>query len=154
MALPIRSPTGKVYLLVARAIPEKAQNAFADARGKLAETVEKQPNSAAALSLLGLIDAGLGRKEDALREGRRACELLPISKDAIDGVALAVNLAQIYAWTGEKELAIQQIAAVERIPNYLSYGFLKLQPVWDSLRGDPGFEEIVASRAPKELSTP
>ena len=130
----------------------KAQAAFTDARAKLAETVAKQPNSAAALSLLGLIDAGLGRKDDALREGRRACELLPISKDAIDGVALAVNLAQIYAWTGEKKLAIQQIAAVERIPNYLSYGFLKLQPIWDSLRGEPKFEEIVASLAPKESS--
>ena len=75
-----------------------------------------------------MIDAGLGRKEEALREGRRACELLPISKDAIDGVGLAVYLAQIYAWVGEKDLAIEQIAAVERLPNSLSYGFLKLRP--------------------------
>ncbi len=131
----------------------KAQRAFTDARSKVAEMIEKQPESAAALSLLGLIDAGLGRNEDALREGRRACELLPISKDAIDGVALAVNLAQIYTWAGEKELAIQQIAAIERVPNYLSYGFLKLQPTWDSLRGDPGFEAIVASLAPKDQTT-
>ena len=131
----------------------KAQRAFTDARSKVAEMVEKQPESAAALSLLGLVDAGLGRNEDAFREGRRACELLPISKDAIDGVALAVNLAQIYKWAGEKELAIQQIAAIERVPNYLSYGFLKLQPTWDSLRGDPGFEAIVASLAPKDQTT-
>jgi TolB-like protein/Flp pilus assembly protein TadD len=131
----------------------KAQAAFANARSKVAEMSEKQPDSAAALSLLGLIDAGLGRKEEAIREGRRACELLPIAKDAIDGVALAVDLAQIYTWTDEKDLAIQQIAAVEQVPNYLSYGFLKLQPIWDSLRGDPKFEEIVASLAPKE-STP
>ncbi len=132
----------------------KAQAAFTEARSKVAEMMEKQPESAAALSLLGLIDTGLGRKEDALREGRRACELLPISKDAIDGVALAVNLAQIYTWTGEKDLAIPQIAAVERVPNYLSYGFLKLQPIWDSLRGDPGFEAIVASLAPRNSTTP
>jgi len=111
--------------------------------------VEKEPDFAAALSLLGMIDAGLGRKEEALREGRRACELLPISKDAIDGVALAVNLAQIYAWIGEKDLALEQIARVERVPNFLSYGFLKLQPLWDSLRGDPRFEKILASLAPK-----
>ena len=58
---------------------------------------------------------------------------MPISKDAIDGVALAVNLAKIYAWIGEKGLAIEQIAAVERVPNMLSYGYLKLSPIWDSL---------------------
>jgi hypothetical protein len=98
--------------------------------------------------MLGVIDAALGRKEDAIREGRRACELLPISKDAIDGVTCAANLAQIYAWTGEKDLAIEQIAAVERVPNLLSYGVLKLHPFWDSLRGDPRFEKIVSSLAP------
>jgi hypothetical protein len=99
--------------------------------------------------LLGVIDAGLGRKDEAIREGRRACELLPISKDAIAGAACAINLAQIYAWTGEKDLAIEQIAAVERVPNDLSYGRLKLHPYWDSLRGDPRFEKIVAGLAPK-----
>ena len=97
-----------------------------------------------------MIDAGLGRKEEAVREGRRACELLPISKDALDGVTLAANLAQIYAWSDEKDLAIEQIAAVERVPNYLTYGLLKLHPYWDSLRNDPRFEKIVASLAPKE----
>ena len=80
---------------------------------------------------------------------RRACELLPISRDAIDGPAFAVNLAHIYAWTGEKDLAIQQIEAIERVPNRLSYGLLKLHPYWDPLRGEPGFEKIVASLAPK-----
>jgi hypothetical protein len=97
-----------------------------------------------------MIDAGLERKEQAIQEGHRACELLPVSKDAIDGAALAINLAQIYAWTGEKERAIEQLAAVERVPNRLSYGLLKLHPYWDSLRGDPRFEKIVASLAPKE----
>jgi serine/threonine protein kinase/Flp pilus assembly protein TadD len=126
----------------------QAQSAFNLARSEVASAVEKQPNFATALSLLAVIDAGLGRKNDAIREGRRACELLPISKDAIDGVALAVNLAKIYAWTGEKDLAIEQIAAIERVPNPLSYGLLKLQPYWDPLRGDPRFEKIVASLAP------
>ena len=60
----------------------KAHAAFNVARGEVAKMVEQEPNSAAPLSLLGMIDAGLGRKEDALRAGRRACELLPISKDA------------------------------------------------------------------------
>jgi TolB-like protein/class 3 adenylate cyclase/Tfp pilus assembly protein PilF len=127
----------------------KAHSAFSAARTEVEKILEKQPNFAAALSLLGVIDAGLGRKEEGLREGRRACELLPISKDAIDGAALAVNLAQIYAWTGETDLAIEQIASVERVPNLLSYGLLKLHPYWDSLRGDARFEKIVASLAPK-----
>ena len=128
----------------------KAQSAFIAARSELEKILAKEPDFAAAISLLGVIDAGLGRKEDALREGRRACELLPISKDAISGVALATNLAQIYTWTGEKDRAIEQIAAVERIPNSLSYGLLKLHPYWDPLRGDPRFEKIVASLAPND----
>ena len=127
----------------------RAQAAFTAARREVEGTVEKQPDFAAALSLLGMIDAGLERKEQAIQEGRRACELLPISKDAIDGVDIAINLAQIYAWTGEKDRAIEQIAAVERVPNTLSYGLLKLHPYWDPLRGDPRFEKIVASLAPK-----
>jgi serine/threonine protein kinase/Flp pilus assembly protein TadD len=127
----------------------KARTAFTAARKEVEGTVRKQPDFAAAFSLLGMIDAGLGRKEEAIQEGLHGCELLPISKDASDGVDLAINLAQIYAWTGEKDRAIEQIAAVERVPNTLSYGILKLHPYWDSLRGDPRFEKIVASLAPK-----
>lgn len=127
----------------------KALAAFAAARVEVEKIVAQEPDYAAAISLLGLIDAGLGRKEKALREGRRACELLPIAKDSIDGAAFAVNLALIYTWTGERDQAIEQIAAVERVPNYLSYGLLKLHPYWDSLRGDPRFEGIVASLGPK-----
>ena len=127
----------------------KAQAAFTAARREVEKTVEQQPDFASAISLFGMIDAGLERREEALKEGKRACELLPISKDAIDGADLAINLAQIYAWTGEKDRAIEQIAVVERVPNVLSYGLLKLHPYWDSLRGDPRFEQIVASLAPK-----
>ncbi|HET9418578.1 MAG TPA: hypothetical protein VFO30_04485, partial [Chthoniobacterales bacterium] len=127
----------------------KAAAAFSRAREELAPVAERQPEFAAAISLLGVVDAGLGHKEDALREGRRACELLPVAKDAVSGVALAVNLALIYAWTGEKDLALQQIAMIERIPNQLSFGMLKLHPYWDSLRGDPRFEQISASLAPQ-----
>ena len=124
--------------------------AFATARGQVEKVLKEQPDFPAALTLLGLIDAGLGRKEEAIREGRRACELLPMSKDAVDGVAFAVNLAQIYAWVGEKDLAIEQLAAPLKVPNDLHYGELRLHPLWDVLRGDPRFERIVASQAPKE----
>jgi serine/threonine-protein kinase len=127
----------------------KARGAFNAARKEVQKSVAKQPDFAPALGLLGLIDAGLERKEDAIKEGRRACELLPISKDAIDGTFLAINLAQIYALVGETDLAIEQINTVQRAPNMLSYGLLKLHPYWDSLRGDPRFEKIVVSLAPK-----
>ncbi len=129
----------------------KAQASFAAARKEVEDVVRKQPDFAAALSFLGMIDAGLGRKDEALREGRRACELLPISTDSIDGVAFAANLALIYAWSGERDLAIEQIAAVERVPNYLNYGVLMFHPYWDPLRGDPRFEKIVASLVPNPV---
>src|SRR6266536_1667825 len=127
----------------------KSQTAFTAARSEVEKAVDKRPDFPEALSLLGMINAGLGRKEEALRQGRRACELVPITKDANDGINYAINLAQIYAWTGEKDLAIEQIEMVQRFPNPLSYGLLKLHPHWDSLRGDPRFEKIVASLAPK-----
>jgi TolB-like protein/class 3 adenylate cyclase/Tfp pilus assembly protein PilF len=122
-----------------------AQSAFTAARGEVEKIVAKQPDFAAGLSLLGLIDAGLGQKEMALREGRRACELLPIKKDAVDGMNFAINLAQIYTWLGENDLALQQIALVQRAPNPLSYGFLKLQPQWDLLRKEHDFENTILS---------
>ena len=131
--------------------PKRAQEAFTAAREEVAKIADKQPDFAAALALLGMIDAGLGRNEEATREGRRACELLPISKDGVDGPAFAVNLAQIYAWTGQKDLAIAQIAALQNVPSYLTYGILKLHPQWDDLRGDPRFEKLVAAQAPAAL---
>ncbi len=137
--------------LLARSMSNEAhaRAAFSAARLEQEQIVRTQEDYRA-LCVLGLIDAALGNKEAALQEGRRAVELLPITKDAMDGAVLAVNLAQIYAWAGEKDLAIEQIAAVERVPNNLSYGDLKLHPNWDSLRGDPRFEKIVVSLAPKE----
>jgi TolB-like protein/class 3 adenylate cyclase/Tfp pilus assembly protein PilF len=128
----------------------KARTAFAAARLIEEKTVSEQPDYAPAWSRLGLIDAGLGRKEDAIREGRRACELLPITKDSVDGPNYVTNLAMIYAWTGEKDLAFEQLSIAAQIPAGVTYGELKLYPQWDSLRGDPRFDKIVASLAPKE----
>ena len=104
--------------------------------------MREQPGYAEAWSALGLIDARLDRKADALREGRRACELLPISKDAWDGPAVASNLAAIYAWTGERDLAIQTVGSLARTKGgddftEISYGGLKLDPRWEPLRADP-----------------
>jgi serine/threonine protein kinase/tetratricopeptide (TPR) repeat protein len=127
----------------------KARTAFIAARAEQEKRVQSQPNYGPALCVLGLIDAGLGRKEDALHEGRRAVELLPPEKDAIDGVHMIEHFAIIAAWTGENDLACEQLAIATRLPGYLSYGELKLLPYWDRLRGDPRFEKIVASLAPK-----
>jgi hypothetical protein len=103
--------------------------------------------------VLGLIDAGLGRKEEALREGRRAVEVLPVEKDEVHGVAMITYLAMIAAWVGDKDLACEQLSSIIRRPSFLSYGQLKLLPFWDPLRGDPRFENIVTSLAPKETSS-
>ena len=107
----------------------------------------KQPDYANALCVLGMADAALGHKDDAIREGRRAVELLPMTKDAIIGPLLVRNLALIYAWTGEKDLAFEQLSIAAKVPSYLSYGQLRLHPYWDPLRGDPRFDKIVASLA-------
>jgi serine/threonine protein kinase len=130
-----------------------AQAAFMAARPQQETAVRaastRQPDYAQALATLGMIDAGLGRKEEALREGRRAVELAPIVKDSTDGPQVAFHVAVIYAWTGERDLAIEQLKICANIPGGLTYGMLRLDPVWDSLRGDPRFEKIVASLAPK-----
>jgi TolB-like protein len=128
----------------------KAQASFASARIIEEKTLHDQPDYAPAWSRLGLIDAGLGRKEDAIREGRRACELLPATRDSVDGPNYIINLAMIYAWTGEKNLALEQLAKAAQLPSGITYGELKLYPQWDSLRNDPRFEKIVASLAPKD----
>jgi TolB-like protein/Tfp pilus assembly protein PilF len=121
----------------------KARAAFSVARTEQQKIVLAQPNHGPALCVLGLIDAGLGRKEEALREGRRAVELLPVEKDAFDGPAMSEFLAIIAAWIGDNDLACEQLAATLRNPGHLNYGELKLLPYWDPLRGDPRFEKIV-----------
>jgi tetratricopeptide (TPR) repeat protein len=127
----------------------KAQLAFSAARAEQEKLVRARPDDAGALSVLGLIDAALGRKEEALREGRRAVEMLPVEKDAINGPRMIAYLAMIAAWIGDKDLACEQLAAAIRQRSYVSYGQLKLLPFWEPLRGDPCFEKIVASLAQK-----
>jgi tetratricopeptide (TPR) repeat protein len=127
----------------------KARAAFTAARAEQEKLVRTNPNDAGALSVLGLIDAALGQKEEAQREGRRAVELLPLEKDAISGTRMIVSLARIGAWVGDSDLACEQLARAAQLPSSVTYGDLKLMPWWDPLRGDPCFEQIVASLAPK-----
>jgi TolB-like protein/class 3 adenylate cyclase/Flp pilus assembly protein TadD len=126
-----------------------AHAAFTSTRTEAAKLVAEQPDYPEGLCVLGVADAALGNKEDAIREGRRAVELLPVTKDAIIGPLLVQNLALIYAWTGEKDLAFEQLTIAAKLPGFLSYGELRLHPYWDPLRGDPRFDKIVASLAPK-----
>ncbi len=126
-----------------------ARAAFARAHSEVERIVIEQPAYAEGLSVLGMIDAALGNKERAIREGRRAVELLPVTKDSITGALLSEYLAVIYAWTSEKDLALERLAVDTRIPSELNYGWLRLHPYWDPLRSDPRFEKIVASLAPK-----
>jgi TolB-like protein/Tfp pilus assembly protein PilF len=126
-----------------------AHAAFTSMRAEAAKMVAKQPDYPEGLCVLGVADAALGNKEDAIREGRRAVELLPVTKDAIIGARLVQYLALIYAWTGQKDLALEQLSVAATLPGHLSYGYLYLHPYWDPLRGDPRFEKIVASLAPK-----
>ena len=137
--------------LIARMIKDdaKADSAFTADREEQEKLLSAHPDDAHALCVLGLIDAALGRKDQAIRESRRALELVPVEKDSIAGARLVTCLAIAAAWVGDKDLSCQQLAVAVRYPNGPSYGHLKLMPYWDPLRGDPSFERIVASLAPK-----
>ncbi len=126
-----------------------ARTAFGNARKELEQKLRDQPDYAAALCAIGVIDAALGNKTDAIKEGERAVELVPVGKSAIEGPMFVQYLAMIYAWTGEKDRAIERLTQAAKLPgSHVSYGYLRLHPLWDPLRGDPRFEEIVASLAP------
>jgi TolB-like protein/Tfp pilus assembly protein PilF len=131
----------------------RARTAFEAARAQQEKIVQAQPDYGPALCVLAMIDAALGHKELALEEGRRAIALMPIEKDVINGSRVLQYFAITAAWAGDKELALQQLETGLRAPVasvMLSYGALKLHPVWDPLRGDPRFEKIVESLAPKD----
>jgi tetratricopeptide (TPR) repeat protein len=123
---------------------------FTAARALVEEMLRSQPDYATGWSVVGLIDAHLGRKEDAVREGRQACQMLPLSTDAWRGPSLILNLAMIYTTIGDRDRAIEQLSIAAQVQNGVHYGELKLSPQWDALRANPRFDEIVASLAPKE----
>ena len=86
-----------------------------------------------------------------MSEGRRAMELLTVAKSSMPGSLVKTNFAIICAWTGDRDLALEQLEILAKLPGGPSYGDLRLSPLWDPLRGDPRFEKIVASVAPKEM---
>ena len=78
-----------------------------------------------------------------MNEGRRAVELLPVSRDAFDGPVIATNLAVVYAQVGEHALAFEELAPVREVANGPTREMLRVEPEWDSLRADPRFEKLL-----------
>ena len=133
----------------------KARSAFAAARAEQEKIVQAQSDYGPTLCVLAMIDAGLGQRDLALEEGRRAIALMPQEKDTFNGSLVIQYFAITAAWADKREPALQQLEIALRAPIVslvISYGALKLFPFWDPLRGDPRFEQIVASLAPKEPS--
>jgi adenylate cyclase len=146
------TPRECIQGIIARGLGDnaRANTAFLAARERAAAAVQQRPDDARALVVLGQIDAALGRKEDAIREGEHAVELLPVSKDFIIGSLLRQKLASIYAQTGDVNRAVNFLQKIISASNGPGYGMLKLDQDFDPLRGDPRFEALVASLAPKE----
>ena len=141
--------------LLARMIKDetRARSGFVAAHAQQEKIVQAQPAYGPPLCILAMIDAALGHKDLALEEGRRAIALMPLQKDVTNGSRVLQYFAITAAWAGEKDLALQQLETGLRAPTaseMVSYGALKLLPFWDPLRGDPRFEKIVASLAPKD----
>lgn len=128
----------------------KAMAAFGECRDILAQRLAVKPEHARTIAVLAQVDANLGQKDLAIREAQHAMELMPTSKDIYDGALVLEGLAQVYTWTGDRDHAIETVQKLLTMPGYSNYGRLKLHPLWAPLRGDPRFQKIVASLAPKE----
>jgi TolB-like protein/class 3 adenylate cyclase len=129
----------------------QAQELFETARPNFEKAVEEAPLSADRHANLGWFYAFAGRKNEAIREGRRAVELKPESKDAVDGAIMNCYLALIYARVGENDLAISLIerllktpGAVDSVDYSITVNDLKYRWEWDPIRNDPRFQRLIA----------
>jgi Flp pilus assembly protein TadD len=131
----------------AQGAAERAQSAFQAAHDRLVAKLVEHPNDPDLLSGLNLAEAGLGRTEEARQGAEQVVRLVPTSRDAVDGPLYVTRLAQIYAMTGEYEAALRELAEIVTQPRGPSYGRLQLDPVWDGIREDQRFAEIVRQAA-------
>jgi tetratricopeptide (TPR) repeat protein len=131
---------------------ENARQYYTAAAEHYRTTLANKPDDLDALSGLSLAYAALGRKEEALREARRAVELAPLSRSALDAPPQMTVLAEVYAQVGEHEAALEQLAVAVQLPTGPDYGRLKFDPVWDNIRMDPKFQEILARAAQPPIS--
>jgi TolB-like protein/cytochrome c-type biogenesis protein CcmH/NrfG len=140
--------------MIARAKGDSARAtaAFSAARTILEQRLVIKPNDARTIAVLAQVDAGLGRKELAIQEAKHAVDLMPVSKDIYDGALVLEGLAQVYTWSNEPDRAIEPLQKLIAMPGYTDYVRLKLYPIWNPLRGDPRFEKILNSLAPKDQS--
>jgi hypothetical protein len=148
-------PVGCYSILIARlqGEPTGANPSFAEVREQMNRKIQKSPeneNAAPLLSQLAVVDALLENKEAAVSEAKRAVEMLPISKDALQGPGILINLAVVYAWTNELDAAFATLDSLTKTPKGIYYGPLKLDPIWDLLRKDPRFEKLLTELAPKD----
>jgi tetratricopeptide (TPR) repeat protein len=127
----------------------RARAALRECREILAQRLIIKPEHARTIAVLAQVDAGLGQKDLAIREAQQAIDLMPISKDIYDGALVLEGLAQVYTWSGDRDRAIELVQKLVTMPSYINYARLKLHPLWSPLRGDPRFEKIVSSLAPK-----
>ena len=142
-------PPGCFFLLVARLQDDPTITSHIEARDLLGKWSAAAPSNALLLSTLALVDALLGdRNAQAIQEAEHAAELLPVSKDAMDGPSVLTNLAIVYAWCGEADKAINQLGVLAKTPNGIYYGELKQDPFWDPLRTNPRFDKLLADLAP------
>jgi serine/threonine protein kinase/tetratricopeptide (TPR) repeat protein len=131
-----------------------AQAAFSAARLEVEKTVLADASDGRALSLLAMIDAGLGRQEQAVQEAKHACELETFENFAPNAAIVRCNLAVVYAWNGQFDLAISELdqlvnrAAGTNLPAQPTYGDFRWNPLWDPLRNDPRFTAIMKRLAP------
>jgi TolB-like protein/Flp pilus assembly protein TadD len=122
-----------------------ADRAFAFAQKIVEADLAQAPDDAKLVAMLGLIHGRRGRHDEAIAAGRRAVELLPISRDAYDGPLIAAKLAVIYSQAGENDRAIKLLTELVAIPNGATPGTLRIEREWDPLRGDPRFEKLLRS---------
>jgi TolB-like protein/Tfp pilus assembly protein PilF/predicted Ser/Thr protein kinase len=140
--------------VVARLKGDETSAGAALTRARAEQEAEiRNPDDVWLLSRLGLIDAILGKKEQALSEEQRAIAMLPTLKNLWAEAMVKRYFVMACAWSGERELALEHLEAIVMVPCGPSYGDLRLSPLWDPLRGDPRFEKIVASLAPKEMAS-
>ena len=143
-------PSGclEIWLALVKGDRPMTHAGFAATRDELNLKVAARPEDHVLLSALSLVDAALGRKQEAIREARQAVEALPVSKDAITGPLLVVNLAAVYARTDEPDLALQTLAISANTPVGVTYGELKLDPTWDPIRRENRFDQLLTQLAP------
>ncbi len=145
-------PVGCYSILIVRLQGEQigVNSRFADVRQQLSQKAQRSPVKSNLVSQLAVVDALLNNKEEAISNAKRAVKLLPISKDAMDGPGIVMNLAVVYAWTGKLDLAFATLGSLTRTPNGIYYGQLKHDPYWEPLRKDPRFEKLLPELAPRD----